>query len=131
MSILVGYVPSPSGEAAVDAAIREAGWRGVKLRIANSRRRGPLVEGTVAEDEDLEAVKKRAEDAGVDVEVFTLAHEDDVVDSLLEAADAWSVDLIVIGMRKRSQVGKFIMGSSAQRILLQADMPVMAVKVSN
>ncbi|WP_166828523.1 universal stress protein [Brevibacterium limosum] len=131
MSILVGYVPSPSGEAAVDAAIREAGWRGVKLRIANSRRRGPLVEGTVAEVEDLEAVKKRAEDAGVDVEVFTLAHEDDVVDSLLEAADAWSVDLIVIGMRKRSQVGKFIMGSSAQRILLQADMPVMAVKVSN
>lgn len=129
MSILVGYVPSPTGEAAVDAAIEEANWRGVKLRIANSRKRGPLVEGTVAEDADLEAVKKRAEDAGVDVEVFALAHEDDVVDSLLEAADAWSVDLIVIGMRKRSQVGKFIMGSSAQRILLQADVPVMAVKV--
>ena len=128
MSILVGYVPTPTGEAAVDAAIKEAAWRGVKLRIANSRKRGPLVEGSVAEDTDLEAVKKRAEDSGVDVEVFTLAHE---VDSLLEAADAWSVDLIVIGMRKRSQVGKFIMGSSAQRVLLQADAPVMAVKVDN
>ena len=131
MSILVGYVPSPTGEAAVDAAIKEANWRGVKLRIANSRKTGPLVEGTVADDADLEAVKSRAEEAGVDVEVFTLAHEDDGVDSLLEAADAWSVDLIVIGMRKRSQVGKFIMGSSAQRILLQADVPVMAVKVSS
>jgi nucleotide-binding universal stress UspA family protein len=131
MSILVGYIPTATGEAAVDAAIKEAAWRGVKLRIANSRKRGPLVEESIADDEQLEVVKQRATDRGVDAEVFTLAHEDDVVDSLLEAADAWSVDLLVIGLRKRSQVGKFIMGSSAQRILLQADVPVLAVKASS
>ena len=128
MSILVGYIPTPTGEAAVEAGIKEAAWRGVKLRIANSRKRGPLVDDAVADDEQLEEVRQRAEEQGVSAEVFTLAHEDDVVDSLLEAADAWSVDLLVIGLRKRSQVGKFIMGSSAQRILLQADVPVLAVK---
>ncbi|RBP64983.1 universal stress protein family protein [Brevibacterium sanguinis] len=128
MSILVGYVPTETGEAAVDAAIREAAWRGVKLRIANSRKRGPLVSDSVAEDEALDAIRQRAADAGVDAEVYTLAHEDDAADSLLEAADAWQVDLIVIGLRKRSQVGKFIMGSLAQRILLQAEVPVLAVK---
>lgn len=128
MSILVGYVPTETGEAAVNAAIREAAWRGVKLRIANSRKRGPLVDDSVADDQALEDIKSRAVEAGVDAEVYSLAHEDDVADSLLEAADAWEVDLIVIGLRKRSQVGKFIMGSLAQRILLQAEVPVLAVK---
>jgi nucleotide-binding universal stress UspA family protein len=36
--------------------------------------------------------------------------------------------LIVIGLRHRTQVGKFILGSHAQRILMQADRPVLAVK---
>ena len=35
---------------------------------------------------------------------------------------------IVIGLRHRSQVGKFIIGSHAQRILIQADRPVLSVK---
>ncbi|WP_423300145.1 universal stress protein, partial [Glutamicibacter nicotianae] len=38
------------------------------------------------------------------------------------------MSLIVIGLRQRTQVGKFIMGSNAQRILLQAQHPVLAVK---
>ena len=37
-------------------------------------------------------------------------------------------DLIVIGLRKRSQVGKLVMGSNAQEILMAAACPVLAVK---
>ena len=44
---------------------------------------------------------------------------------IAETADA---DLIVIGLRRRSPVGKLILGSNAQRILLDAHCPVLAVK---
>jgi nucleotide-binding universal stress UspA family protein len=128
MSILVGYVPSDLGRAALSAAIAEARWRGQKLVIANSRRTGPLVEKTALDADETEAVLAQADEAGVEVELLDLQHDDDVADSLLTAADETQAELIVIGLRKRSQVWKFIMGSLAQRILLQSDVPVLAVK---
>jgi nucleotide-binding universal stress UspA family protein len=128
MSIVVGYVPTPAGEAAVQAAITEASLRGADLLIVNSAREGSLVETTVATDEDLSRVLEQAEDAGVRAEVVRGAHRDDFTDEILDLAEQHDATLIVIGLRRRSTVGKFIMGSVAQRILLQADHPVLAVK---
>ncbi|HRO30669.1 universal stress protein [Citricoccus sp.] len=128
MSILVGYVPTPVGEAAMAAAIQEATLRDVELLIVNSQREGVLADPSVASDADIERVADAAQDAGVNATVLRPTHRDDLTDAILDLAQEHDVDLIVIGLRRRTQVGKFIMGSHAQRILLQADRPVLAVK---
>lgn len=128
MSIVVGYVPTPAGEAAVRAAITEAGLRNEDLLIVNSAREGSVVETTVATPEDLDRVLAQAADAGVRARVLRGTHRDDFTDEILDLAEQHEASLIVIGLRRRSTVGKFIMGSVAQRILLQADHPVLAVK---
>jgi nucleotide-binding universal stress UspA family protein len=128
MSIVVGYVPTPAGEAAVQAAITEAALRDEDLLIVNSAREGSVVETTVAAPEDLERVLAQAADAGVRAKVLRGTHRDDFTDEILDLAEQHGASLIVIGLRRRSTVGKFIMGSVAQRILLQADHPVLAVK---
>ena len=127
MSIIVGYVPSDLGRAALTAAVAEARWRGQKLHVAISRRTGPLVERTAMDADETQAVLAQADDAGIEVELLDLQHEDDVADALLTAAEETGAELIVIGLRKRSQVGKFIMGSLALRILLQSEVPVLSV----
>ena len=128
MTIVVGYVPTPAGEAAVQAAITEARLRDEDLLVVNSAREGAVVETTVATTEDLSRVLTLADDAGVRAEVVRGTHRDDFTDEILDLAEKHGASLIVIGLRRRSTVGKFIMGSVAQRILLQADHPVLAVK---
>jgi nucleotide-binding universal stress UspA family protein len=130
MSILVGYVPTPVGEAAVRAAIDEARLRNEPLLIVNSVREGALADRTVASEEDLRRVTADADSAGVAHTVLQPSHRDDLAQEILDLAREHDVSRIVIGLRQRSQVGKFIMGSHAQRILLQADRPVLAVKAA-
>jgi nucleotide-binding universal stress UspA family protein len=70
----------------------------------------------------------RADAAGVTLRLVQEARRGDLADEVLRAADDIDASVIVIGLRRRSPVGKLIMGSSAQRILLEADRPVLAVK---
>jgi len=51
-----------------------------------------------------------------------------LVEALIAVAKETSADFIVIGLRRRTPVGKLILGSNAQRILLEAPCPVLAVK---
>ncbi|MDR6504610.1 universal stress protein [Arthrobacter oryzae] len=128
MSIIVGFVPTPAGEAALVAGIAEARLRNEDLLIVNSAREGALVDKSVAPEDLLEQAARRAADAGVKATVIQPPYQHDLADEFLEVAREANASLIVIGLRHRSQVGKFILGSHAQRILMQADRPVLAVK---
>ncbi len=54
----------------------------------------------------------------------------DGADEVVAAAERLGASLVVIGLRRRSPTGKLIFGSDAQRILLDAGCPVLAVKAT-
>ena len=128
MTVLVGYVPTPEGDAAFAAALGEAQRRGEPLVVLNSPRGGAPVSSDVASDASVRDMSAQAQAAGVEIEVRQTPHSGDAADEVLRVAQDAAASVIVIGMRKRSPVGKLLMGSSAQRILLDADRPVLAVK---
>jgi nucleotide-binding universal stress UspA family protein len=130
-TVVVGYVPKPEGEAALDKAVQEAELRGLKLVVVSSQRGGPdYDEQHVAEHEAaLDQVRRKLDARGVPYVVRQLVRGFDPADDLISIAEANAAELIVIGLRRRSPVGKLILGSNAQRILLDAHCPVLAVKV--
>ena len=117
-TIVVGYVPKPEGRAALRRAAEEARLRNARLVVVNSHRGGREFEG-----EDADAVRGTstrsgpAREAGVDHEVRQLVRGMDPADDLVNVADEVEAEFIVIGLRRRSPVGKLILGSNAQRVL--------------
>jgi nucleotide-binding universal stress UspA family protein len=132
-TIVVGYVPKPEGEAALARAIEEAKLRGDKLVVVNSHRGGTQYDGEDArrDDEQMAGVKATLEASGVEFDLRQLVRGLEPADDLIGIAEANSAELIVIGLRRRSPVGKLILGSNAQRILLDASCAVLAVKAGD
>jgi nucleotide-binding universal stress UspA family protein len=129
-TVVVGFVPKPEGEAALDRAIEEAKLRGAKVVVVNSHRGGgDFDEGdSNRADKDMDAVKAKLDAAGVEHELRKLVRGFEPAEDLIAIAEDCDAELIVIGLRRRSPVGKLILGSNAQRILLDAKCPVLAVK---
>lgn len=128
MTIVVGYVPKPEGRAALRAALEEADLRKESLHVLNTSRGDAVVDPGFASDEDLAEVRRQLETSGIDVEIEHRVSGNDGAEDVTTAAERLGASLVVIGLRRRSPTGKFIFGSSAQRILLDAPCPVLAVK---
>jgi len=127
--IVVGYVPKPEGEAALRLAAEEARLRGASLVVVNSHRGRDLDDaGSVQADSYLNEIGNRLSDGGIEHEVRHLVRGMDPAEDLVSVATEVSAELIIIGLRRRSPVGKLILGSNAQRVLLDAPCPVLAVK---
>ena len=129
-TIVVGYVPKPEGKAALRRAAEEAKLRDSKLVVVNSHRGGREFdrEDAIQSETQLDEVKAELNDAGVEHEVRQLVRGMDPAEDLVNVATEVGAEFIVIGLRRRSPVGKLILGSNAQRILLDAPCPVLAVK---
>jgi nucleotide-binding universal stress UspA family protein len=81
-----------------------------------------------AYEEELQAVRTELDSLGIANEVRQLVRDLEPVEDLIAVAEEESAEFIVIGLRRRSPVGKLVLGSNAQRILLDAPCPVLAVK---
>lgn len=137
MLIVVGYAPRPESRAALDAAVAEARLRGARLHLVRTLGQGPsdnpsqtrqwAAKVEQASDEIRQLAEGlNADDLEVtyDVETVSIA----AAEHLLDVARRLEAGLIVIGLRRRSAVGKLVMGSVSQEILLGAKCPVLAVK---
>ncbi|MFF7534292.1 universal stress protein [Streptomyces bobili] len=129
MTVLVGYVPTPEGEAALRAGIDEARLRGERMLVVNASRGDAYVDPRFAQEPDLAHVREDLAALGVEFDIRQVLGAGDAAEELIELAERADVSLVVIGLRRRTAVGKLIMGSAAQRILLGAGCPVLAVKV--
>lgn len=125
MPIVAGFIPTAEGRAALEAAIREAERRETKLAVMVHSARGS---DTTDVEDAVEEARERLEASEVAHEVRLVQRGEDVADDLIRMVEENDAELIVIGLRRRSPVGKLILGSNAQRILLDAPCPVLAVK---
>ncbi len=128
-TVVLGYVPKPEGEAALAASISEALLREADLVVVNAHRAHHGDDGAAAQLQvELDDVRARVEAAGVKVDVRHPETGLEASEDLLAIAEEVEAELVVIGLRRRTPVGKLILGSNAQRILLDAHCPVLAVK---
>ena len=128
MNIVTGYIPTPEGVAAVDYAIAQAKTSGATLTVVNTGKDGDYSSPVFASGQDLDALAAQLEAEGVTHQIVQPTDGSPAAASILAAAVEADADLIVIGIRRRSPVGKLITGSTAQAVLLGADCPVVAVK---
>lgn len=130
MAIVVGYIPTPEGRAALARAAKESLLRQLPLVVVDSHRGGRSfgAEDAVRLEREMNDVRSRLDAAGVQHEVRTLVRDNEPTEDLLEVAEEVGAELLVIGLRRRSPVGKLLLGSNAQSILLRAECPVLAVR---
>lgn len=126
MSVAVAHNDSARGKAALHAAAEEALLRKVPLHVLH------LV-GGVDHPHDDPAVRDVVTTqlrgyADLDWELTTASEGTDTAGTLLDLADELDADLLVIGSRRRRPLGKLILGSTVQRILLESMIPVLVVK---
>ena len=127
MTVVVGYIPDRYGEAALTAGIEEARRRSTGLVVVNATKGDALVDRRYVGEEGVAELESRL--AGLDLQhEVRQAIGADVAEEMLRVVDDTRAQVLVIGLRHRSPVGKMIMGSVAQHVLLEATCPVLAVK---
>ncbi|GAA1005164.1 MULTISPECIES: universal stress protein [Nocardiopsis] len=127
MTVVLAHAPVESAEAAFAQAVRQAGLQGGELVIANAVSDDAAADTRAADESRVRELVGRAEAEGVRARAVRLA-DADAAAALLELTEELDADLLVIGVRHRSAIGKLLMGSTAQRLLLEASCPVLAVK---
>ena len=128
MTILVAYVPRPEGQAALDKGIEIARRRKERLLIVNASPGGGKEDPSAVDATDFERVQRHVESAGITAEVKQFVRGKSAVEEIEALVDSLDVTLLIIGLRSRSPIGKLIMGSVAQELLLSVACPVLAVK---
>ncbi len=115
MKILVGYIPTPEGLAALDWATEHAVLTSADLTVLNTGKNGDYSDARYASAQDIDALEADLSRRGVNYTVRRPTDGVPAADSLVTAANEIDADLLVIGLRRRSPVGELITGSSARR----------------
>lgn len=129
MSVVVAYTPDAYGEAALGHGAAEAKHRETGLVVVNATKGDAFVDTKYANAEEMEVMLAGLAESGLEVTVRRDVTAD-IAHLVVDVAKETNASLVVVGIRHRSPVGKALMGSVAQRIVLDAPCPVLAVKPS-
>lgn len=127
MTVLLAHVHRDGSDAVFDAAVQQASFHQAPLVILNVAPGEAPVDDRIAPADELDDLVRRAGDQGVTATVEQPVGGD-VPGLIVEHAEKHGADLVVIGVRRRSAVGKLLMGSVSQKVLLESEVPVLAVK---
>jgi len=128
MTILVAYVPRPEGQAALDKGLEIAKRRNEPLMVVNAGPGGQGEDASLADVQDCERVEALLAESGVSAEFKKFVRGKSAVEEIETLVATLPASLVIIGLRSRSKVGKLILGSAAQDILMSVPCPVLAVK---
>ena len=127
MTILVAYVARPEGQAALDKGIEIATRRNEALVVVNAGP-GSKDDPGVVDGNEGERLAERLAKLPVPAEFKHFVRGKSTVEEIEDLVAQLQVSVLVIGLRRRSAVGKLLLGSTAQEILLNVSCPVLAVK---
>lgn len=130
MEILVGYDGSNSAKDALALARKHATAFDAKVTVISSLTGGSVTHAVEVEHatEDLEFAKKMFDDDGIPCETKLLVRGMSPGEDLVKYAREKEIDEIIIGIKRRSKVGKLLFGSNAQYVIIKAPCPVVTVK---
>jgi nucleotide-binding universal stress UspA family protein len=127
VTVVIGFIPDQYGEAALAHGLEEASRRRTGVVVVNSTKGDALVDKRYLGAEGKVTLEQRLSESGV-VHELRQTMGRDVADEILAVASEVDADAIVIGIRHRTPVGKLLLGSVAQRVIIDARCPVIAVK---
>ncbi len=132
-AIVIGFVDTPQGHAALRAGVEEAVLRTEQVVIVHSSKGGVTLDGGEAVEikAALQNVQQDLRAEHVPFQIRNLVRGNDVAEDLAAVANEYGADMIVIGLRHRTSVGKFLLGSDAQQIIQGAPCPVLCVRVTS
>jgi nucleotide-binding universal stress UspA family protein len=128
MTIIVAFAPRPEGRAALEKGIEIARRRNEHLLVVNAISGSNQDDPSRADISEIEAVEERLAASGLAAEFKQFVRGKNAVTEILELAESPEVSLVIVGLRKRSPLGKLILGSVSRDILLSVPCPVLAVK---
>ncbi len=127
MSVVVAYSADRYGDAALEHGAAEAARDGEKLVVVNVTKGDAYVDTRYAGEEAVEELRRRLDALEVETDLRQVMSPD-VAEEVLAVATAEGARLVVVGIRRRTPLGKLVMGSVAQHVILDAECPVLAVK---
>src|SRR5215207_4568060 len=102
MRILVGYIPTPEGLAALDWATEHAKLTGGTLAVLNTARDGDYSDPIFASSQDIDALEADLTKRGIPYQIHRPTDGTPAAEAIVRGAAELDADLIVIGLRRRS-----------------------------
>lgn len=131
MKLLVGYKSGTNqAENLLELALKRAQLFKALVSIVTIMAEGMEKDQQliVEAEADLEKAKKHFDKKNIPCETHLLIRGIDPGDDLVNFAMETEADEIIIGVKNRTKVGKLLLGSTAQAVVLNAPCPVVTMK---